>query len=166
MTDTMSSPPDSPLSSLDQSRGETTTTFSGKSAVLGMFGFGLLLSLMMLGYWYLNLSEFFPLQKALAAEFPKCTPRVDASQKRDSPLQLRVILQVPEKPVAGNPRVEQMISRTIELIRQHVRLEKFGILQIFLVYREPEKKAESLRYEFFTADLLAGKPQPKVVENP
>lgn len=141
-------------------------TFSGTRAVLAMFGMGLLMSLAMLGYWYINLSEFFPLQKALAKDFEKCTPRVDAGKRKDEPMLLRVILQIPETPRAGTPRTDRMISRSLELIREHVKLDRFDRVQIFLVYREPEKQPFSLRYEFEVPDLQKGKTQPKIVENP
>ena len=142
------------------------TTFSGTKAVLGMFGMGLLLSVAMLAYWYVNLSEFFPLQKALAKEFDKCTPRIDAGRRKDEPILLRVMLQVPEQPQSGNPRTERIVARTLELTREHVKLERYGTLQIFLVYREPEKKPYSLRYEYAISELLQGKSSPKIVENP
>lgn len=141
-------------------------TFSGTRAVLGMFGLGLALSAAMLAYWYINLSEFFPLQKALAKEFDKCTPRVDAGRRKDEPILLRVIMQVPEAPRAGNPRSERVVARCLELIREHVKLERYGTLQIFLVYREPERRPDSLRYEFSVKELQEGKARPKIVENP
>ena len=163
----MSAPP---LQPADHTRTDsaisTEGTISGRTAIICMFSFALFLSVGMLVYWYINLSTFFPLQKALAAEFPKCTPRVDAGQRKDAPMLLRVILQVPELPQAGNPRSERIVSRSLELIRQYVPLQKFGLLQIFLVYREPEKSPQSLRYEFVIDDVLAGKIQPKIVENP
>lgn len=163
----MSAPPLPPADNArTASELSTEGTISGRTAIICMFSFALLLSVGMLVYWYINLSTFFPLQKALAAEFPKCTPRVDAGQRKDSPMLLRVILQVPESPQAGNPRSERVVSRSLELIRQHVQLERYGLVQIFLVYREPEKNPQSLRYEFVVEEVLAGKNQPKIVENP
>lgn len=134
--------------------------------MLAMFLFGLSLSLGMVVYWRMNLAEFYPLQKALADEFPKCTPRIDAGRLKNQPLMLRVILQVPEQPRKESPRVRQVLDRTVELVRQHTSLEKFGTVHIYLVHREPEKETTSLHSEYAAEGVLRGAAEPQFKESP
>lgn len=122
-------------------------TISGKRLVLGLFVFGACCTAGMGLYWKLHLEPFYALQRALADEFPKSSPRVDGGRQKNSPMLLRVSIQVKFPPREDDPRVEPIFQRMQELARQHTDLSRYAMLELYIVYRPPERPTEQLKRE-------------------
>jgi hypothetical protein len=118
-------------------------TISGRWVVLSMFAFGIVATAGIWVYWKLHLAPFMPLQKALVAEFPKSSPRVDGGWTKNEfktvPPTLRIVLRVPYPPDERDVRVPATIERVIALAREYVDFAKYEMLEIFLVNYVPEK---------------------------
>jgi hypothetical protein len=123
---------------------------SGRWVVLSMFAFGIVATTGIWVYWKLHLAPFMPLQKALADEFPKSSPRVDGGWKKGefktAPPTLRIVLRVPYLPDERDVRVPATIDRVTTLARTHLDFTKYETLEIFLVNYVPEKTPQ--QYEF------------------
>jgi hypothetical protein len=125
-------------------------TISGRWVVLTMFAFGIVATGGIWVYWKLHMAPFLPLQKALAAEFPKSSPRVDGgwtkSEFKKAPPTLRVVLRVPYPPEERDIRVPATIERVIALARAHLDFTTYETLEIYLVHYVPERAPQ--QYEF------------------
>lgn len=125
-------------------------TFSGRGVVLILFAFGTVATTGIWVYWKLHLAPFLPLQRALADEFPKSSPRVDGGWKKGEfqagPPTLRIVLRVPYDPDERDVRVGSTIERVIALARNLIDLNAYETLEIFLVNYVPEKSPR--QYEF------------------
>lgn len=125
-------------------------TVSGRLVVGILFAFGIAATAGIWTYWKLHMAPFMPLQKALAAEFEKCTPRVDGgwtkSDDKKTPPTLRIILRLPYPPDERDVRIPATIERIIALAREHIDLATYDALEIYLVHYPPEKAPQ--QYEF------------------
>ena len=130
---------------------------TGRWVVLAMFAFGTLATGGIWVYWKLHLAPFMPLQKALAAEFEKSSPRVDGgwsqSNDKQAPPLLRVVLRVPYEPEVGDVRVRQAIDHVVALTREHIDLSAYDTLEIYLVHYAPEKKPRQYEWRRKVAEL-------------
>lgn len=122
----------------------------GRWVVLAMFGFGIVATGGIWIYWKLHLAPFLPLQKALAAEFPKSSPRVDGGWRKGNfkvgrPT-LRLVLRVPYAPLERDVRVPATIERVTALAREHLDLTRYETLEIYLVHYVPEKAPQQYEY--------------------
>jgi hypothetical protein len=151
--DTAPGPSLAASSSMSAATQPPVRSFSGRNVVLGMFTFGILATSGMWVYWHLYLSPFYPLQQALADEFSKSYPRVEGGHHRHSPWTLRIVLQVPFKPIEGDLQVKQTANRVIELARAHHDLSRYEIVELYLLHPEPEHAATRVKVEFRVADL-------------
>ena len=138
---------------LPEAAPSATRSVSGRSVVLGMFAFGILATSGMWLYWHLYLKPFYPLQQALADEFAKSYPRVEGGHHRHSPWTLRIVLQVPFKPIEGDPQVTKAANRVIELARAHHDLSQYEIIELYLLHPDPEHAATRVKVEFRVAEL-------------
>lgn len=143
----------SAASSGSEAKAPAVRSFSGRRVVLGMFAFGILATSGMWAYWHLYLKPFYPLQQALADEFAKSYPRVEGGHHRHSPWTLRIVLQVPFKPVEGDPQVMQTANRVIDLARRHHDLSRYEVVELYLLHPEPEHAATRVKVEFRVAEL-------------
>lgn len=132
-------------------------TPTGRWVVLGMFAFGILATAGIWVYWKLHLAPFMPLQKALAAEFEKSSPRVDGgwtkSEYKQAPPLLRVVLRVPYDPEESDPRVRRTIDRVVTVTRSHIDLSAYDTLEIYLVHYAPEKTPRQYEWRRKVAEL-------------
>ncbi len=125
----------------------------GRWVVVGLLLFGVVMTGGMWVYWKLHLGPFLPLQKALFEAYPHSAPQVAGGRHKDSPLILRVVLNVPFTPRRDSPEIRGMIERIIELARQHQRLGDYEILEMHFVHSIPERLAERLTVELKVAEL-------------
>lgn len=132
-------------------------TISGRWVVLTMFAFGIVATAGIWVYWKLHLAPFLPLQKALAAEFPRSSPRVDGGWKKGEfktvPPTLRIVLRIPYSPDERDVRVGATIERVIALARQHLDFTAYENLEIFLVNYVPEKAPQQYEFRRKISDL-------------
>lgn len=117
-------------------------TIPGRWVVLGMLGFGIVLTGGLWVYMKLERAPFLPFKQALYNEFPKSRPRVDGGRHKKSPPLLRVVMQVDFSPSETDERVVKIVNRVIALARQHVNLAEFENLEIHVVHYPPEKTPE------------------------
>jgi len=131
----------------------TERTIPGRWIVIGMFAFGIAATAGLWIYWKLHLAPFYPLQKALAEEFPKSLPRVEGGRHKKSPPILRIVLQVTFTPNKDDSRVRDMHERIVAVARQHHDLSQYETLEVYLVHPVPEREAERLKLEDRIAEL-------------
>lgn len=129
----------------------------GRWVVLAMFAFGIVATGGIWVYWKLHLAPFLPLQKALAAEFPKSSPRVDGGWKKGEfqvgPPTLRIVLRVPYAPAERDVRVPATIERVVALAREELELARYETLEIYLVHYAPEKAPQQYEYRRRISEL-------------
>ncbi|MSR57790.1 MAG: hypothetical protein EXS05_08965 [Planctomycetaceae bacterium] len=132
-------------------------TVSGRWVVVAMFAFGIAATGGIWVYWKLHLAPFMPLQKALAAEFEKSSPRVDGgwtkNEYKQSPPLLRVVLRVPYEPDERDARVPATIERVLTLTRAHIDLAAYDTLEIYLVHYVPEKNPQQYEWRRKISEL-------------
>lgn len=137
----------------------------GKWVIAGMFAFGIAATLSLWVYWYFHSGPFHPLQKAIAAEFPKSIPRVDGGQRRmhkGGPRLIWVILRVPFKPEEEEGRSQEVVDRVVELTREHLTMSDWDQLNLRLFYGEPERVIHSKDFQL----PLNAPVEPAKVETP
>ena len=121
---------------------------SGKTTVVLMFVFGIVLTGILWTFWLFHAAPFAPLQKAIAAEFPKSSPRVDGGQKRmhvaGTPKLLWVIVRVYFEPEFDPERSQQVVERVTELTRQNLDVSEYSQLNVRLYSGEPEHMLHQL----------------------
>lgn len=136
-------------------------TVSGRWIVLTMFVFGIAATGGIWVYWKLHLAPFMPLQKALAAEFPKSSPRVDGGwsgkQYQQGPPRLRIVLRVPYPPLERDARVSATIERVIALAREFLSFDNYETLEIYLVHYAPERAPRQFEFKARIRDLDSGR---------
>jgi hypothetical protein len=124
----------------------------GRTVVLGMLAFGVLMVFAMWLYWEMYTRPFRPLQTAINAEFPGSSPRVvggrHKSHKEGSPPLLRVIIRVDFDPETAEDAVlQQYVERLRELAGQHLDLTPYEMLEIHLIQRVPEEETRRRTFE-------------------
>jgi hypothetical protein len=144
-------------------------TVSGRWIVLTVFAFGIAATGGIWVYWKLHLAPYMPLQKALAAEFPKSSPRVDGGwsgkEYQEGPPRLRIVLRVPYPPLEQDTRVPATIERVIALARAHLDFEQYETLEIYLVNYAPERATRQFEFKSRIRDLDADR-RPEVTPGP
>src|SRR5262245_37890369 len=137
-------------------------TISGRWVVLSMFAFGIVATGGIWVYWKLHLAPFLPLQKALAEEFPRSSPRVDGGWEKEEFKKglprLRIVINVPYPPNAADVRVSAAIDTVIELPRRHLDFPSYETLEIYLVHHVPEKAPQQFKFKRRIAELKPGEP--------
>ena len=118
---------------------------AGTFVVVGMFFFGIILTVTMFLYWRHHRAPFLPYQKALAVQYPGSRPIVEGGKHKNSPWILRVRLQV-DFGLENNPsQVPTIVETVFNLAQQHQPdLAKYDEFQVHFEYRPPERKAEYL----------------------
>lgn len=128
-------------------------TIQGRWVVLGMIGFGLVMTGIIWGYWKLRLAPFLPLQKAILREFPGSYPRIEGGRPKKQPPLLRMVVQVDFTPQEGDERVDKIAARITELTRENLDLSEYEDFELHLVHYIPEKTPERLTIRRKVSDL-------------
>lgn len=137
-------------------------TLGGRSVVLGMLGFGVLMVAAMWLYWEAYTRPFRPLQNAINAEYPGSSPRViggrHKSHKEGSPNLLRIVIYVDFDPeTAEQSTLDEYVERLHTLAAEHLDLSGYDQLEIHLAQRLPEEKT---RQRSFAIPLSRRERQP------
>lgn len=115
---------------------------SGPAVVALMVAFGAIATGALWVYWYYHSAPFVPLQRAISAEFPRSSPRVDGGQRRihkGTPAEIWIIMRVEfdlesddETPLAAADRVK-------ELVNEHLNEGQYDTLHVRLYRGKPEQ---------------------------
>lgn len=118
---------------------------TGHWAVFGMFGFAITMVGLLYVYWHFYTEPFRELQYAIAAEYPKSSPRVvggrHKSHRLENPLTLRVVAYIPEgefDPLTDDDASEQRALDLVRLTQKYVKLQDYQIVEIVLLQKVPE----------------------------
>lgn len=136
----------------DSSGPSGSRTLRGRTVVLGMLAFGVLMVFAMWLYWEMYTRPFRPLQNAINAEFPGSSPRVvggrNKSHRDGSPPLLRIIIGVDFDPETAD---EQLLQKHVDRLRvlagQHLDLAPYELLEIHLIQRVPEAETRRRKFE-------------------
>src|SRR5580700_3047354 len=131
-------------------RSRANRRVSGTAVVIAMFVFGITATAALWTYWALHTGPFRPLQDALAKEFPGSVPRVDGGQRKlrkGMPVILRAVLRVQFDPVTETAKGERMLERVEKISRQHIDLEQYDVLDVYLYEGVPEEAIREKEYE-------------------
>jgi hypothetical protein len=123
---------------------------SGRVVVVAMFLFGITATAGLWGYWTLHTGPFRPLQDALAQEFPKSIPRVDGGQRKmrkGMPKILRAVLRVEFDPTTETAKGEETLARVEKIARQHIDLDQYEYLDVYLYEGVPEQIIREKEFE-------------------
>lgn len=136
----------------DSPETSDSRSLRGRTVVLGMLAFGVLMVFAMWLYWEMYTRPFRPLQNAINAEFPGSSPRVvggrHKSHKEDSPPLLRIIIRVDFDPeTADEQLLQQRVDRLRVLAGQHLDLTPYEMLEIHLIQRVPEEETRRRTFE-------------------
>ncbi|QDT55041.1 hypothetical protein Pan44_30820 [Caulifigura coniformis] len=118
---------------------------SGKTLVIGMFAFGLLLTGLLYAYWDLHTRPFRPLQDAIARVIPGSQPRViggrHKSHRIGAPKTLRIIVEVDYNPLdeANQARRDEAVRKILELARTQHDVSPYEKIEMHLEHRVPER---------------------------
>jgi hypothetical protein len=128
-------------------------TVSGRWVVLGMLGFGVVMTGAIWVFSKYELEPFQPLARAIKAEFPNSHPHVKGGRPKKSPPLLRIVMQVDFTPSETDDRVTHIVERVIALAQEHIDLSEFETLEIHVVHYVPEKNPERVTIERPVIDL-------------
>jgi hypothetical protein len=123
---------------------------SGRVVVVAMFLFGITATAGLWGYWTLHTGPFRPLQDALATEFPNSIPRVDGGQRKlrkGMPKILRAVLRVEFDPTMETAKGEETLARVEKIARQHIDLDQYEYLDVYLYEGVPEQVIREREFE-------------------
>lgn len=112
-----------------------------------MFGFGVLMVLILWGYFELHTRPFRPLQLAIAARFPDSSPIVNGgkhkSHKAASKKTLRIAVRVPQEefdPTQDEARSQERARELYRMSLQYMDVKSYEVLEIHLHQRDPERE--------------------------
>jgi len=131
---------------------------SGKWVVIALFTFGILATGLAWTYWKVTRASFFELQKSLAKEYPKSSPRVDGGLPKGGPMTLSVVLHIDYPPDRHDASVTATLLRVLELTVQHQDLAPYKLFDVYLIHKPPENNIVRLKVTFQAADVAAMKP--------
>ena len=136
---------------MSETTASPSSGLSGRVTVVLMFVFGMILTGILWTFWLWHAAPFAPLQKAIAAEFPKSSPRVDGGQKRmhvaGTPKLLWVILRVYYEPESDPDRSRKVVDRVVVLARQTLDVSEYDQINVRLYSGEPEHALHKLETE-------------------
>lgn len=115
---------------------------AGPAVVALMVTFAVIATAALWVYWYYHSAPFVPLQRAISAEFPRSSPRVDAGQRKihkGTPAEIWIIMRVEfdlesddETPLAAADKVK-------ELVNEHLNKGQYDTLHVRLYRGKPEQ---------------------------
>lgn len=110
-----------------------------------MFGFAIVMIAALYIYWEAYTRPFRPLQYAIAEQFPGSSPKVVGGQhkshKDNSPVILRLVVNVPEKefdPIEDDQKGEARALELVALANEHVNVTKYEQIDVVLLQQVPD----------------------------
>ncbi|QDT43957.1 hypothetical protein Pan241w_40610 [Gimesia alba] len=119
-----------------------TKSFKGRTIVLSLLIFGLLMSGSLYVFQAVNTFHFADAQNALAREFPKSRPRVEGGRlkgKPENPLTFRVTLAVPFNPNEDDAAIQKMTDRILEIASENMDLTQYEQAELHFYQAVPEQ---------------------------
>ncbi len=117
--------------------------FKGRTIVLGLLIFGLLMSGSLYVFQTINTYQFADTQNALAKEFPQSRPRVEGGRlkgKQQNPLTFRVTMAVPFNPHEKNAEIQRMADRILEIASNNLPLQDYEQAEMHFYQAIPEQE--------------------------
>ncbi|MCH9656717.1 MAG: hypothetical protein K0U86_16880 [Planctomycetes bacterium] len=120
-----------------------TKLIRGRTIVLGLLIFGLLMSGSLYLFQAVNTFQFADTQNALAREFPDSRPRVEGGRlkgKQINPTTFRTTLAVPFNPNDDDVRIQKMADRILEIASENLNLNEYEQAELHFYQAVPEQK--------------------------
>lgn len=117
-------------------------TVSGQAVVALMVAFGAIATASLWVYWYYHSAPFVPLQRAIAQEFPRSSPRVDAGQRKihkGTPAEIWIIMRVEFDLESDDAKPLAAADRVKELVNEHLNKGQYDTLHVRLYRGKPEQ---------------------------
>jgi|GEM_PF-2124443 len=117
--------------------------FQGRTIVLSLLLFGLLMSGSLYVFQAVNTYHFADTQNALAKEFPNARPRVEGGRlkgKQKNPATFRTTLAVPFNPHEEDARIQKMADRILEIAAENMNLNEYEQAELHFYQAVPEQK--------------------------
>ncbi|WP_417387822.1 hypothetical protein [Gimesia sp.] len=117
--------------------------FKGRTIVLGLIIFGLLMSGSLYVFQTINTYQFADTQNALAKAFPHSRPRVEGGRlkgKQENPLTFRVTMAVSFNPHQQDEEIQKMTERILEIASENLTLEEYEQAELHFYQAVPEQK--------------------------
>ncbi|WP_298866873.1 hypothetical protein [uncultured Gimesia sp.] len=117
--------------------------FKGKTIVLSLLIFGLLMSGSLYVFQAVNTFQFADTQNALAKEFPDSRPRVEGGRlkgKQNNPTTFRTTLAVDFNPNDEDVRIQKMADRIMEIASKNLNLNEYEQAELHFYQAIPEQK--------------------------
>lgn len=132
-------------SSTAQPRNTATNrpgTVSGRAVVALMVTFGSIATGTLWVYWYYHSAPFIPLQKAISAEFPRSSPRVDGGHRKlhkGTPSEIWIIMRVEFDVETDDVASAAAVERVKQLANEHLTPGEYETLHVRLYRGDPEQ---------------------------
>ncbi len=126
-------------------RADTTRrsgAVAGPAVVALMVAFGAIATATLWVYWYYHSAPFVPLQRAISAEFPRSSPRVDAGQRKihkGTPAEIWIIMRVEFDLESDDAEPLAAADRVKELVNEHLNKGQYDTLHVRLYRGKPEQ---------------------------
>lgn len=131
-----------PQSSVSDGTTKPSGAVAGPAVVALMVAFGAIATASLWVYWYYHSAPFVPLQRAISAEFPRSSPRVDAGQRRihkGTPAEIWIIMRVEFDLESGDEEPQAAADRVKELVNEHLNKGQYDTLHVRLYRGKPEQ---------------------------
>ncbi|MDA1163455.1 MAG: hypothetical protein O3B13_10160 [Planctomycetota bacterium] len=115
---------------------------SGPVVVVVMVAFGAIATGALWVYWYYHSAPFIPLQRAISAEFPRSSPRVDGGRRRmhkGTPSEIWIIMRVEFDVESDEVASAAAVQRVKELAHEHLTPGDYDLLHVRLYRGDPEQ---------------------------
>jgi hypothetical protein len=115
---------------------------SGPMVVAVMVAFGAIATGALWVYWYYHSAPFIPLQRAISAEFPRSSPRVDGGRRRmhkGTPSEIWIIMRVEFDVESDEVASTAAVQRVKELANEHLTPGDYELLHVRLYRGDPEQ---------------------------
>ena len=117
-------------------------TVSGPTVVALMVTFGAIATAALWVYWYYHSAPFIPLQRAISAEFPRSSPRVDGGRRKihkGTPSEIWIIMRVEFDVETDEAASTAAVERVRQLANQHLTPGEYETLHVRLYRGKPEQ---------------------------
>jgi hypothetical protein len=107
-----------------------------------MVAFGAIATGALWVYWYYHSAPFIPLQRAISAEFPRSSPRVDGGRRKihkGTPSEIWIIMRVEFDLESEESTSAAAVQRVKELANEHLTPGEYEMLHVRLYRGKPEQ---------------------------
>ncbi|MGZ0173011.1 MAG: hypothetical protein ACKVHE_26040 [Planctomycetales bacterium] len=107
-----------------------------------MLAFGAIATGSLWVYWYYHSAPFIPLQRAISAEFPRSSPRVDGGRRKihkGTPSEIWIIMRVEFDLESDEATSAAAVQRVKELANKHLTPGEYETLHVRLYRGKPEQ---------------------------